>query len=121
MTDDIMFVVMLRNGTHEDTRSKPIHTCRDKLVAEGIAIGKNRAATFLMGKVEARDLLLANWCETHPHHVDLMIQDREFKSEQERLNVILGIDDDAKALGFANEYDMDQPFWYVVEVPHIKG
>jgi len=113
-----MFVVMLRNGTYDETRSKPIHTCRDGRDAERMASNKNRAAAVLHGKIDARDLMLAYWNDTHAHHVDPQVRDREYAAERLRLTNILGIQSDCVDLGFADEFAMDSPYWSVVEVPH---
>lgn len=112
-TSETMFVVMQRNGTCDDVRSKPIHTCRDGRDAERMATNKNRDATFLAGKIEARDLMLAYWNDLDPE-----VKNRDDAQERLRITNILGIQADCEALGFADEFAMDQPFWSVVEVPH---
>lgn len=113
-----VFIVMRRNGTYEDQRSVPIHSCSDVRDAEHLARRKNEDAARLSGKIEARDLLMEHFRATHPRHVDDVVANREDNDENDRLTAILGIQADCVALGFGNECAIDCPFWSVVEIPH---
>lgn len=113
-----VFIVMRRNGTHEDQKSIPIHSCSDVRDAEYLARRKNEEAAELAGKIAARDLLMEHFRSTHPVHAEDEVANREDNAENDRLTAILGIQADCEALGFSNEHTIDCPFWSVVEVPH---
>lgn len=118
MSTKTTFVVMLRNGTYEDCKSRPIHTCDDRRDADRMASNKNQAAAWLAGKMDARNLMMEYWNDTHQHHVEEDVRSNEVRLERERLDTILGIQADAEALGFRNEFEIEVPHWSVVEVPH---
>ena len=113
-----VFIVMRRNGTYEDQRSIPIQSCPDRRDADHLANRMNQAAARLDGKLDGRAAMLHYWLSTHPQHVDPAVADRERCEEHARLSEILGIKADSEALGFPDDLAIDNPFWYVVEVPH---
>lgn len=111
-----MYVVMFTNGTNEDTRQKPIHTCEDRRVADDFCRGKNDLALRVMVQIECRELLMEHWRATHHDSTTT-----EHDAERERISNVLGIHPHVVTLGFDNEDQIDGPYWSVVEVPHFPS